>query len=122
MANYSIPIDATISESGTPNIYALIKEGINNCLDDAAVMTNNEKAEAGWMTALLLVEISPACQNELLKKGYLMGAVSQDIANRIDANAAFRASSLKYAILHVDDNFKDLISNAMQEVYNATMN
>lgn len=104
-----------ISKESTPNVYEVIMKGLDACIDDDDVLTQEEKAEAGWLTALLLVEIKPQAQNEILTKGYQLGIVSQDFGNRIDGNAAFRNSSVKSAIMHTDNSFLSLIEEARKD-------
>lgn len=105
----------TISKESTPNVYEAIMKGLDACIDDDDVLTQEEKAEAGWLTALLLVEIKPQAQNEILTKGYQLGIVSQDFGNRIDGNAAFRNSTVKSAIMHADNAFLNLIEEARKD-------
>ena len=105
----------TISKESTPNVYEVIMKGLDVCINDDGVLTQEEKAEAGWLTALLLVEIKPQTQNEILTKGYQLGIVSQDFGNRIDGNAAFRNSTVKSAIMHTDNAFLSLIEEARKD-------
>ena len=116
VTEYATPLGISISSDQTPHIFALIQEAMNQCLDNDPVVTNEERAKAGWITAMLLVEIKPARQNEVLTKGYQLGIVSQDFGKHIDGNAAFRASSLHYAILHTAPAFLSLIEKAKTEV------
>ncbi|MCR4766172.1 MAG: hypothetical protein K5856_08390 [Bacteroidaceae bacterium] len=118
VSGFAAPFGMTISATATPNLYALIAEGMEQCLDDDDAVTNEEKAAAGWMTALLLVELQPARQDMILGKGYELGIAAQDFSKRIDGNVAFRASSLKYAILRLDAEFMALIEKAKLEVPN----
>ena len=116
MSDYAPSFGLSLKADDNPDINALIEEGMKQCLDDDAVVSLEEKASASWMTALLLVEINPERQNQVLTKGYQLGIVSQDFSIRNDGNAAFRISSLKYSTLHTDPAFVTLIERAKQEV------
>lgn len=115
LADYSPIFGKTISAETTPSVYEVIQKGRDACLDDDGEISNAEKAAVSWITALLLVEIKPQVQDELLAKGYSLGKVAQDFGNRIDGNAAFRFSSLTNAVMHHDEAFLALIEKARTE-------
>ena len=71
----------------------------------------------GWSSALVLMEINPAAQDELLARGYSYGE-SRVIAGfhwQSDVNAAMLAASAAVARLHTSDRFQDQMKKAKAE-------
>lgn len=71
----------------------------------------------GWATALVLTEINPARQNEILKRGYEMGQ-SRVICGyhwQSDVNAARIVGGAIVARLHADESFMRQLQKAKDE-------
>ena len=71
----------------------------------------------GWAMALLLCEINPAAQNEILKKGYEWGE-SRVIAGyhwQSDTDASRLLASACYACLHTNEAFLEDMAAARKE-------
>ena len=71
----------------------------------------------GWSTALVLMEVNPAAQDELLARGYSYGE-SRVIAGfhwQSDVNAAMLAASAAVARLHTSDQFLKQMQKAKTE-------
>jgi len=77
----------------------------------------------GWMCALVLVELNPDRQNEILKAGYEYGQsrVIVGVHYQSDVDAARLASSAAFARLHADKNFCHQLKKARKEL-EKTMN
>jgi len=72
----------------------------------------------GWMVALILVELFPQHQNEILKAGYEYGEsrVIVGFHYQSDVNAARIASSAAFARLHADEGFQKQLAKAKKEL------
>ncbi len=71
----------------------------------------------GWTTALVLAEINPKAQNEILKKGYEYGQ-SRVIAGyhfQSDVDASRLISSMIVNLLHTNEEFLTAMSEAKKE-------
>ena len=71
----------------------------------------------GWATALVLAEINPDRQNEILKRGYEMGQ-SRVICGyhfQSDVDAGHITGSAIVARLHADENFMKQLAEAKKE-------
>lgn len=71
-----------------------------------------------WAAALVMVEILPCCQEEILQRGYEFGQ-SRVIAGyhyQSDVDAARLAASATVARLHADKKFRKVLKKAKKEV------
>lgn len=71
----------------------------------------------GWATALVLAELNPARQNEILKRGYEMGQ-SRVICGyhfQSDVDAGRLTGSMVVARLHADPGFQEQLAKAKAE-------
>lgn len=71
----------------------------------------------GWCVALLLVEVNPAAQNELLKMGYMMGdsRLICGVHWQSDVTASRLQASAAYARLHTHPRFLKQMKKAQKE-------
>ncbi|MBQ7856241.1 MAG: phosphatase PAP2 family protein [Alistipes sp.] len=71
----------------------------------------------GWCVALLLLEVNPAAQNELLKMGYMMGdsRLICGVHWQSDVTASRLQASAAYARLHTDPRFCKQMKRAQRE-------
>ena len=72
----------------------------------------------GWATALVLAEINPERQNEILKRGYEMGE-SRVICGyhfQSDVDAGRLTGAMTVARLHADPAFQDQLQKAKKEL------
>ena len=71
----------------------------------------------GWATALVLAEVAPECQDQILKRGYEYG-YSRIIVGyhwASDVEATRQLASALVARLHADPQFRELIDKAREE-------
>lgn len=92
-----------------------------NTKDQKALSTNGSYPSGhtaiGWATALILAEINPARQNEILKRGYELGQ-SRVICGyhwQSDVDAARVVAAAVVARLHANDNFNVQLRFAKEE-------
>lgn len=72
----------------------------------------------GWAVALLLAEINPAKQQQILKKGYEYGQ-SRIICGahwHSDVQAGYLLGSVVFSALNANDDFRALINQAKKEL------
>ena len=71
----------------------------------------------GWCVALLLIEINPAAQDELLKMGYMMGdsRLICGVHWQSDVTASRLQASAAYARLHTSPRFCKQVKKARRE-------
>jgi len=72
----------------------------------------------GWMCALVMVELNPSRQDEILKAGYEYGEsrVIVGYHYQSDVDAARTASSAAFARLHADEAFQKQMKKAKKEL------
>lgn len=76
----------------------------------------------GWAIALVLAEINPDCQDEILKRGYEFGQ-SRTIVGahwQSDVDAGRVIASATVARLHANDDFANQLAKAKKEFKQAT--
>ena len=76
----------------------------------------------GWTEALMLVEVAPECQNEILRRGFEYGHNRLIVGYHwfTDIQATRMLSSALVARLHADPSFRQLIADARAEYLNIT--
>ncbi len=101
--------------------FSFYDEDTCNPAQQAELSTNGSypsgHTSIGWGTALVLAEINPARQDEILRRGYEMGE-SRVICGyhfQSDVNAAYLTGSAAVARLHADPEFLDQLDKAKKE-------
>ena len=71
----------------------------------------------GWTTALVMAEVVPECQNEILRRGYEYGYNRLIVGYHwfTDIEATRLLSSALVARLHADPEFRKLVEQAKNE-------
>lgn len=102
--------------------FAFFGEDTCNPEQQAELSTNGSypsgHTSIGWATALVLAELNPARQNEILKRGYDMGE-SRVICGyhfQSDVDAARLVASAVVARLHADPGFQAQLEKARKEM------
>ncbi len=102
--------------------FAFFGEETCNPAQQAELSTNGSypsgHTSIGWATALVLAEINPERQNEILKRGYDMGE-SRVICGyhfQSDVDAARLVASAVVARLHADPGFQTQLKKAKEEM------
>lgn len=101
--------------------FAFYDEDTCNPEQQAELSTNGSypsgHTSIGWATALVLAEINPSRQNEILKRGYEMGE-SRVICGyhyQSDVDAGRLTASVVVARLHADPAFMEQLTRAKEE-------
>jgi len=101
--------------------FAYFKESTCRPEDEASLSTNGSypsgHTSIGWATALVLAEVNPARQNEIIKRGYEMGQ-SRVICGyhwQSDVDAARVVASTVVATLHSNSEFNAQLAKAKAE-------
>lgn len=102
--------------------FAFYKEATCRPEDEKELSTNGSYPSGhttiGWSVALVLAEVNPARQNEILKRGYELGQ-SRVICGyhwQSDVNAARVVGSAVVATLHNNPAFETQLAKAKAEV------
>lgn len=102
--------------------FAFFEEETCNPAQQAELSTNGSypsgHTSIGWATALVLAEVNPDRQNEILKRGYEMGQ-SRVICGyhfQSDVDAARLVASGVVARLHADEGFQKQLEKAKKEI------
>lgn len=98
--------------------------GSHSCTpNDEAVLSKNGSYPSGhttigWSSALILAEIRPDRQNEILKRGYEFGQsrVICGVHWQSDVDAGRITGSAEVARLHADKNFMKTLEEAKREI------
>ena len=101
--------------------FAYFKESTCHPEDEASLSTNGSypsgHTSIGWATALVLAEVNPARQNEIIKRGYEMGQ-SRVICGyhwQSDVDAGRLVASSVVATLHTKPAFIEQLAKAKEE-------
>ena len=101
--------------------FAYFKESTCRPEDEATLSTNGSypsgHTSIGWATALVLAEVNPARQSEIIKRGYEMGQ-SRVICGyhwQSDVDAARVVASTVVATLHSNSEFNAQLAKAKAE-------
>ena len=102
--------------------FAYFKQSTCRPEDEASLSTNGSypsgHTSIGWATALVLAEVNPARQNEIIKRGYEMGQ-SRVICGyhwQSDVDAARVVASTVVATLHSNSEFNAQLAKAKAEL------